>query len=206
MKTELIPVIHMLDEQQVYKNIELCQKCSIEKVFLINHRVATFDLLTCAMNAKILYEEMWIGINMLGIETVTAISKEYPLINGLWSDETITLEDYTKREFTGLYFGGLAFKYQPQPTDLELACKNAILTTDVACTSGSGTGKAPTMAKINAIREYLGDHPMAIASGVSIDNIESYKGIADYLLVASSITDKNEMIIKDKLLELQSYL
>ena len=45
---------------------------------------------------------------------------------------------------------------------------------------------------------------MAIASGVSIDNIESYKGIVDYLLVASSITTKGEMIIKEKLIELKS--
>ena len=43
---------------------------------------------------------------------------------------------------------------------------------------------------------------MAIASGVSVDNIESYKGIVDYLLVASSITTSGEMIIKDKLKEL----
>lgn len=47
---------------------------------------------------------------------------------------------------------------------------------------------------------------MAIASGVSIENIDSYKGIVDYLLVASSITDRNEMIIKDKLVQLKSKL
>lgn len=104
------------------------------------------------------------------------------------------------------FFGGLAFKYQPQPTDLESACNEAKLATDVACTSGTGTGKAPTTVKINTIRNYLGSHPMAIASGVSIENIDSYKGIVDYLLVASSITDRNEMIIKDKLVQLKSKL
>jgi hypothetical protein len=47
---------------------------------------------------------------------------------------------------------------------------------------------------------------MAIASGVSIDNIENYKGVVDYLLVASSITSRSEIIYKDKLLELLGYL
>ena len=58
------------------------------------------------------------------------------------------------------------------------------------------------MHKIKLIREYLGDHPMAIASGVSIENILSYNDIVDFLLVASSITDRNEFIIKEKLDEL----
>ena len=49
---------------------------------------------------------------------------------------------------------------------------------------------------------------MAIASGISAENINQYKDIVDYLLVASSITtsDRSEMIIKDKLIELKSKL
>jgi predicted TIM-barrel enzyme len=45
---------------------------------------------------------------------------------------------------------------------------------------------------------------MAIASGVSAQNISNYKGIANYILVASSITSKTEIIDKDKLTELIS--
>jgi predicted TIM-barrel enzyme len=53
------------------------------------------------------------------------------------------------------------------------------------------------------VNEFLADHPMAIASGVSIQNINDYKGIANYLLVATSITSSGEMIMKDKLIELK---
>jgi len=35
---------------------------------------------------------------------------------------------------------------------------------------------------------------MTIASGVNIENIDTYKGIVDYLLVASSITSRSEII------------
>lgn len=103
-----------------------------------------------------------------------------------------------------MFFGGLAFKYQKQPKNLKLACIEATLTTDVATTSGTGTAKPASIDKIKTIREYLGDHPMAIASGVLVDNIESYIGLVDYFLVASSITDENEFIIEKKLKELKN--
>lgn len=43
---------------------------------------------------------------------------------------------------------------------------------------------------------------MAIASGVDLNNVDLYKGLANYLLVASSITSRSEIIDKDKLVEL----
>lgn len=144
---------------------------------------------------------------MLGVSTEDALSNPLTGIDGLWCDASISVEDAKRvRKFKGLFFGGLAFKYQPQPTDLESACNEAKLATDVACTIGTGTGKAPTTFKINSIRNYLGNHPMAIASGVSIENVDYYKGVVDYLLVASSITSSGEMIIKDKLIQLKSKL
>lgn len=204
MKTEIIPVIHMVTEQQVLDNVKTCVDCGIKKVFLINHVVGVNELLTCAQyGVRVKYPDLWIGVNMLGVPTEKALSYQLHDIDGLWCDGSISPEDAKRvREFKGMFFGGLAFKYQPQPADLESACKDSIFSTDVACTSGSGTGKAPTTVKINTIREFLGNHPMAIASGVSVDNIDSFKGVANYVLVASSITDRNEYIIKDKLVEL----
>jgi hypothetical protein len=43
---------------------------------------------------------------------------------------------------------------------------------------------------------------MVIVLGVNVDNIVSYKGVINYLLVASSITSKSEIIDKDKIKEL----
>lgn len=207
MKTEIIPVIHMVNENQVMTNVKTCIECGIEKVFLINHVVSVQDLLKCASRVKKEYPTLWVGVNMLGIPTHIALTNTLNGIDGLWCDATIgAIEAKKVRKFEGMFFGGLAFKYQPQPKDLEMACKEASFATDVACTSGVGTGKAADVEKIKKIREYLGSHPMAIASGVSAQNISNYIGIADYLLVASSITTKGEMIVKDKLVELKSKL
>lgn len=203
--TELIPVIHMINENQVLTNVETCLSCGIQKVFLINHQTTSEELIKCAERVKKTYPNLWVGINMLDKYVEDAILYEFSF-DGLWCDQSIKLEDYKYRKFKGMLFTGLAFKYQPQPKDIELACKESILTSDVSTTSGPGTGKAADISKILELRTHLGEHPMAIASGVSVDNIENYKGVVDYLLVASSITSRSEIIYKDKLLELLEYL
>lgn len=203
--TELIPVIHMINENQVLTNVKTCLSCGVEKVFIINHQSSSEELIRCAKRVKETYPKLWVGINMLDKFIEDAILYEFGF-DGLWCDQSIKLEDYRHRKFEGMLFTGLAFKYQPQPKDIELACKESILTSDVSTTSGPGTGRAANIAKILELREHLGDHPMAIASGVSVDNVDLYKGIVNYLLVASSITSASEVIYKDKLLELQSML
>lgn len=215
MKTEIIPVIHMTRDTQVLANVELCLQCGIEKVFIINHMVGADELIKCAHTIKHYVPKLWVGLNMLGIKAERALKIKYGrfpnckaerVVDGLWCDERITQNEILNKEFEGMVFGGVAFKYQPQPSDLRQACEEATRFTDVATTSGAGTGQPADIQKIKSMREYLGEHPMAIASGVSIDNIDSYKGLANYLLVATSITDKNEMIIKEKLSELKSKL
>jgi len=52
----------------------------------------------------------------------------------------------------GLYFGGVAFKYQEQPNNLAVAIENAKEYLDVITTSGPGTGKSIDLDKIKRIR------------------------------------------------------
>jgi hypothetical protein len=184
-------------------NVKICTDNGIKKIFLINHHVDVEDLLKCACMVKVKYPELWVGVNMLGVLATEAIAKKLTGIDGLWCDESLSREDIVNhRVFKGLIFSGLAFKYQPQPEDLEKACKDIIRANVVATTSGIATGKAVDIEKIKLISKYIGNNPIAIASGVSIDNVNDYIGLVDYLLVASSITSKGEMIFEDKLKEL----
>lgn len=201
MKTEIIPVIHMINQNQVLTNVRTCVDSGIEKIFIINHQTSNDELIKCATRVKNEFPNLWIGLNMLDVQLEDAILYDFDF-DGLWCDQTLTVEVSKNRKFKGLIFSGLSFKYQPQPKDLEESCKEAIFATDVATTSGVGTGKSADINKILKIHEYLDGHPMAIASGVNKDNILSYKGLVDYLLVASSITSKSEIINKDELIEL----
>lgn len=196
---KIIPVIHFNSPNQLVSNVRTCDRFGLDSVFLINHSMDSDLLLDNAKNIKILFPNIWVGVNLLGVKTTDALQMDTKL-DGLWSDQTLTKSEYSVRTFSGLYFGGLAFKYQPQPTDLEEACKNAIATTDVATTSGPGTGKSATVYKLQTIRTHLGSHPMAIASGVDYTNIKQYNDLGiDYALVATSIIDyvNREELISD---------
>lgn len=200
--SELIPVIHMLNEEQVFANVDVCLANDIKKVFLINHNVTEDELYNCATKIK---DRIWTGVNFLGRPIEDTVTYTFPF-EGLWCDRTLNSGLAKQRAYKGLLFTSLAFKYQAQPKDLKIACEVAIKSTDVATTSGTGTGKAADVEKIIKMREYLGNHPLAIASGVSASNVHLYKDLADYLLVASSITDHNEMIVEDKLKALRDKL
>lgn len=62
---------------------------------------------------------------------------------------------------------------------------------DVVTTSGPATGQAADIAKIKTMRASLGKTPLAIASGISPENISLYLGVADCFLVATSLLIPN---------------
>lgn len=212
---EIIPVIHIVNDKQVFTNVEICKLNGIKKIFLIDHIGIDRSLPSYSEEIKDKYG-LWVGINLLGedIEKILTRADEWYLLNktdAIWSDDGLThfdmdklMEIDCKNRYEGQFFGGLAFKYQKQPEDLGLACLKSKFITDVSVTSGSMTGSAPTKVKIEEIRKHLGTtHPLAIASGVSVDNIKSFIGLAQYAMVATSITDnKTELIIEKKLIEL----
>jgi hypothetical protein len=188
----------MLHHEQVVQNINTIIQCGLDSAFLINHEVSGFELLDEADWLTKNYPAFNLGLNILDFPTQHALrSSKLPI----WCDRTPTCADYNMRTSKRV-FGGLAFKYQPQPDDLKTACENIKSCCDVATTSGDGTGIPASRSKIQLIRQYLGDFPLAVASGVSSENIKDYADLVDYVLVASSITDSNELIVKDKLLEL----
>jgi 2-keto-3-deoxy-6-phosphogluconate aldolase len=55
VNTELIPVIHMVNEDQVLTNVETCLSCGIKKVFIINHQTTSEELIKCAKKIKEVY-------------------------------------------------------------------------------------------------------------------------------------------------------
>jgi protein-tyrosine-phosphatase len=60
---------------------------------------------------------------------------------------------------------------------------------DVVTTSGPGTGEAADRAKIAALRSGAPDAPLAIASGITPENVRRYADLADCFLVASGISE-----------------
>lgn len=52
IKTEIIPVIHMINQNQVLTNVKTCVESGVNKVFIINHQSPSNELIKCASYIK----------------------------------------------------------------------------------------------------------------------------------------------------------
>jgi len=199
-KHKIYPVIHVESEEQAIHNTLIAKETDCDGVFLINHSIRPQVLLKIHATVAKEFPKWWIGINCLGFTPHQIFQYATPEMSGVWTDSA-GIEEYKdiqiepdnikkiqeKNGWNGVYFGGIAFKYQREVKDLESACKKAIPYVDVITTSGPGTAQAAEINKIERMHKALRDHPLAIASGITIDNIESYLDKADCFLVASGI-------------------
>jgi len=162
-----------------------------------------------------MFPDQWIGLNFFGLAPLPSLGLVPPTASGLWVGDAGVIEDAgeqpTAAEFSalradrgwnGLYFGGVAFKHQRPVKDVAAAAAAAKPFVDVVTTSGPGTGQPPQVDKIAAMRQALGSHPLAIASGISPANIGSYARDADYFLVATSVSQSESELDPDRLADL----
>src|SRR5262249_28152577 len=143
-------------------------------------------------------------------------------IDGIWTDNAGIHEDAVQqpvaqeflearreRGWRGLYFGGVAFKYQRPVADEDLgrAAVTAERFVDVICTSGPGTGREAQVNKVRLMREALGPgRALALASGVTDANVKSYLPYVDAYLVGTGIEQEFGVLDPKKLAALQALI
>lgn len=198
-----LPVIHPVSRTIALGSIETAVESGADGVFLINQGMSTRQLLDFIPEVRQRHADLWIGVNLLGTapEEVIPLIADQP-VGGIWSDQAGIDERSVAQPagerfqearrlagWTGLYFGGVAFKYQREVPDALLpeAAGKAAPWMDVITSSGPGTGRAAPVEKTQALRRGAGRHPMALASGVSPENIEGFLPFVDAYLVASEI-------------------
>jgi uncharacterized protein len=205
-----LPVIHAEDPDQVLVNTSIADAYGADGVFLINHDISAENLLACYFKARREHPDFWIGLNFLDLPNLDAIKSLPKDASGLWVDNA-KIDDHAfdptgtasiiwdswqaQAEPHQLYFGGVAFKGQKQVEDPAEIAKIAAPFMDVVTTSGPGTGFPPDPAKIRAMKAALGDHPLAIANGMTANNILRFFGIADVFLVAMGISESGAIPI-----------
>lgn len=196
-------VIHVSGEAQALEQSDLALSCGADGVFLINHAMGVDELLDVyGAVREAVGVEAFVGINPLGgdpVEVVRdAIGRGFAsMFDALWVDnagidETSVEQPSTHRTlrdlWDGCYFGGVAFKYQRSVDDLGGAARAAAGQLDVLTTSGSGTGSAPSADKIEALADAAPGVPVAIASGITPENVSDIARYADAVLVATGIS------------------
>jgi hypothetical protein len=197
----VLPVVHVESEHQARSNSDLARDAGADGVFLINHSSGYEDLLRIHQLVFEDHPDWWIGVNCLDLYPWDVFDVVSDDVAGIWvdnagvderrSDQPEAEKAVAARERTGwkgLYFGGVAFKYQRPVEDLTRAAQLAARFMDVVTTSGPGTGLAAASEKIAAMNEALGGQPLAIASGITPENVGDYLDLADCFLVATGIS------------------
>lgn len=219
-KNSLLVVIHVVSEKQASENVKIAFESGADGVFLINHSSDYGSLLKIYREIRWQYPTFWIGLNLLDLSASAALDAVPDDASGLWADDAGLNEAHDdiawkakinwakkqeKKDWKRLYFGSIAFKYQKEVKQLDLIARSATKYTDVIVTSGDKTGSPPDLTKIKTIRENIGDFPLAIASGITPENVSQYKAYADAFLVATGISDsftqlnirKTERLVKE---------
>lgn len=218
----LLAVVHMVDAGHAADETQLAIEHGADGVFLINHFDSHEVLLgAVGRSRENVGATAWIGINPLGLDCVAAaefvrrVHEDAGGVDGLWCDNAqideakpIGAQDRpraaqaARENWPGLYFGGVAFKYQRHVTDLTAAAETASPYMDVVCTSGPGTGHAADLAQLAALNAGLeGSHRLAVASGVTPANVALQLPYCDWFLVATGIsksgTDLDPTLVKE---------
>ena len=194
----VLPVIHLDTPEQAIRQAAVAREAGAHGVFIVNHN-STWEHLAVAVTAVRTHVGGWIGANALDLDAVGAFSTLAARVelDGVWTDdagidEYATAQPFAERVdaaragFAGLYFGGVAFKYQREVQDLTTAARIAASHMDVVCTSGPGTGLEASPLKISEIAAAAFPVPTSIASGVSVENVAALAD-ARVFIVASSI-------------------
>ncbi len=197
----LLPVIHPIDRDTALRSVETAIVSGAHGVFLINQGMDEDGVLELARVVAARFPDLWMGVNLLGRDPVDTIPLLAGRVRGVWSDDAgmyegsgspSSLERFVRArgDWPGLLFGGVAFKYRHpvDPRDIPAQARRARDGgLDVVTTSGDGTGIAAPVAKLAAFRDALGDHALALASGVTPENVHGYLPYVDAYLVASGI-------------------
>lgn len=201
MRPLVYPVLHYLHDSQAMANADLAVEAGVDGLFLISMEGQDDRLEASALAIKAKYPALKVGINYLQSSAAQAIHRNIEVgLHMTWADDAgvhsvnPNLETQKRiQEALALnpshqFFGGASFKYlAPEPNPGE-AARMAAAMGITPTTSGPGTGRAAPLSKIAAMSAALGGTDLAIASGVTPDNVLDYAPYLSHILVSSGVS------------------
>lgn len=196
LKPLIIPVIHHRDRETTLAEAKLAIECDADGVMLISHAGKDEELLEVAGAAQRASRLFPVGVNLLSMSAIDAAKCAQELgLSWVWADAMgVTsrgldemgqqLQDFARVHPQMTLFAGVAFKYQePEPDPVE-AAHQARLAGFVPTTSGAATGQAPDIEKIRSMGR---SGVLAIASGMTPENVGSYAPFLTHVFVATGV-------------------
>jgi predicted TIM-barrel enzyme len=196
------PVIHIDDIEQAQRQVGIAVDCKADGVWLISHTMNHTLTMAVFEQVRSRDKHLWIGINLLGSTPYAAMNAVTmpESLNGLWCD-VAGIDDHgvsqgakdtwdlkNERGWTGEYFGSVAFKAGPDVKDAPRVARMATPYMDVVTTSGTATGVAAPVEKLRDMKDAIGKFRLAVASGITPDNVREYLPYVDDYFVATGIS------------------
>jgi hypothetical protein len=199
----VLPIVHVQSRDQTLRNVQVARNAGADGVFLLSPgEISDDDVLTIYKDVVEAVPNYWVGVNCLSLSVEEVVRQAGERLSGLWTDDALIDETHEEQPvaiklrdtlaslgWKGLYFGGVAFKYQRPVSDVAKAARLASAYMDVVTTSGPGTGQAASPGKVRRMKEAIGEHPMALASGVTLENVTDYLPWVDGVIVSTGISE-----------------
>lgn len=203
--SKVIAVIHHLDDETTLGNAGLAEAAGAAGVALIQMEGRDSDLYAPLRVLRARYPKgggFLIGSNQIGTKPAEAIEHDLSLnLDFSWVDNPGVSSAGVEEDLTAsithalqsapdtfLFFGSVAFKTQrPDPFPAVAAVRAAKLGW-IPTTSGRATGVAPDCEKLRVMKNAIDMHPLALASGVTPENVESLAPFLDYIFVATGVS------------------
>lgn len=210
--TKVLAVIHHLDDLTSVRNAQIARDAGAAGVMLIEMNGEDARLDVPAHSIKTMMPELFVGTNRLCMHPAHALDLDHDLgLDGTWVDnpglgsfctnnvgaELAQMFERVRQispEF--MLFGSVAFKTQPHEPYPGGAAMAAARLGWTPTTSGPQTGVAPDVAKIVEMRRALDGYAdflprkpeLAVASGMTPENIAMFRDLIDWALVATGIS------------------
>lgn len=201
-----LAVIHLTPDDKLNEdNINAAASGRADGLLLIDqHPSSSWENIMTGVNyAAEQWPKLWRGVNYLGGSPHEVYDRMNVNVKGIWADNGMINENvpahmqppevmFLKEKLSnwdGVYFGGVAFKTQRKPNSYVDSAIAAVGNMDVITTSGPGTGLAPDLEKITDMKDAVGYAPLAIASGMNIENIHWFLPLADCFIIGTGIED-----------------
>jgi hypothetical protein len=211
MAPQLFPVIHHDSPAETLRNAEIAVRHACAGVFLINMDGPHTALDAVAGQIRGEFPDLWLGVNRLGDirpEHTDADLLGETGFNGVWLDDVgihsvrprPTLRNHLQevvefaqsREADVRLFGSVAFKTQMREPDPARVALEAASLGWTPTTSGVATGEAADPTQPQAMKAAIAHLPgarLAIASGITPENVTLYLDSVDDFLVATGISE-----------------
>lgn len=202
---KILPVIHHLNDAQAVSEAALAMEVGCDGVFLISHLGNNSALLPLAQRIQRMRTHdrppFQVGVNLLGVDPAFALRMAHFFeADMVWIDSPGVFStglnpigqklqawyDAISRVSDIEVFAGVAFKYQPSEPAPREAAAVARGSGFIPTTSGSATGEAPALGKIKDMA-VLGEK-LAIASGMTVDNVSLFAPYLSHILVATGVS------------------